>query len=137
MIEVGAFEYAGTHRETGTITFSYFDIAVAQALEKGGYLAKPEAATYKLSGSIKEVKMPYCSFGSCESGSAVEYTLTNKKTGKVAYTQLVVVPYTMECPVFMNDPTPFVMKAYAQTVGANIAQLIQILNRKTQSTLNN
>jgi hypothetical protein len=136
-IVLGEFEYAGVNKQVGDVTFANFRAAVEQALRKGGYLADGDHGTYRLSGKIMEVKVPHCVFGTCESGSAIEYTLTHTGSGKIAFQQLVVVPYTMECPVFMNDSmvAQIIMKAYTETVGANIAQLIQILNRKTAADL--
>ncbi len=137
-ISVGTFAYGGENTAYGEVTFQNFGAALHSALQKGGYLAKGSHARYRLTGEIKEVKVPRCLFGSCESGAAIAYTLTDTRSGKVVYDDLLVVPYTCEAPVFMNDPKvqqQVIMNAYTQTVGANIAQLIQVLNRKTASDL--
>ena len=133
-ISVGEFKYRGK-RERLAPLYLYTDQAVANGLRKAGYLANdPAQAKYTLSGEIKDVQWPACLFASCDTGSAIEYTMINKDE-YVAYHEMLVVPYTYERPLMGGDEVMILQQGLGGAIGNNIAHLLHVLNQKTKSDL--
>jgi hypothetical protein len=104
--------------------------SLGMALMQAGYLAADEAsAKYSLYASVKDVQFPRCVWATCETGSAIEYTLTDIKRGKVVYQELLVVPYTMEYPLLSDNPE-IPRAALGGALGQNYAHLLHVLSRK-------
>lgn len=138
----GKIALAGISAETQdadvNALYANASLAAQSALTKAGLMAEsPNAAPFVLSGTIKDVGTPRCFFGTCESGSSVQYSLINTKTKQKVYSDLLVVPYTMQCPVFMDGAQTYatVMNTFGGAYGNNLAQLIQVLSRKTKEDL--
>ena len=111
-------------------------LAAQNSLEKAGLLAADDKkASYVLSGAIKDVAVPSCSFGTCEVGSAIEYTLIDKNTGKTVYQELLVVPYSYDYPVFGANMAVVITEAMAGAIGNNFAHLIHVLTEKKKKNL--
>lgn len=134
-LEMGEFTYTGPNAAGNSIVFANFGSAVEMALSKGKFIAVGGKAAYRISGTIKDVATPSCVWGSCEGGATIEYTLTDLKTASEVHTDLLVVPYTAECPVMMDNALPWIMKTYTESIGANVAQLIQVISRLQKTDL--
>ena len=104
--------------------------ALAHSLSQANMLAPDQkSGAYRLSGVIKNVGWPSCMFGSCETGSAINYTMTDIKTGKTVYDETLVVPYMSEYP-FGGQPN--FLATLGGAVGENYAHLIHVLSMKKQ-----
>ena len=109
--------------------------ALKESLGKAGMLASEERAPYVLNGYIKDVGVPSCFFGTCETGAAIEYTLTDTKKDKIVYEELLVVPYMSEYPIMGADMNVVMRSTVGGAVGENYAHLIHVLSDKTQKEL--
>lgn len=109
--------------------------ALSDSLAQGGYLATSGRAHYSLSATIKDIKFPRCLFGSCETGAAVYYRLTDNKRKKLVYEELLVVPYTGEYPLFGANMTLVQRQMLGAALGENFAHLIHVLSLKKQKDL--
>jgi hypothetical protein len=131
-IALGDFTYGGESDVGNMYDNSRF--AAQQAMSKAGLLAvDPADAKYVLTAVIKDVRTS-CMFVTCEGGAAVDYTLTEKKTGRVAYHELIVVPHNYDYP-FGTDAALVIRPALGASVGNNIAHMIHLLTRKTEKDL--
>lgn len=130
-LQIGTIDYQGKQKEYLSQRFKNFEPALTQALEKGHYLSPAKPGAYTLSGTVLDLGYPSCAWGACESGSSVHYVLTRTKDQRVAWEQTLVVPFTMDAPVLMNNTQAAAMQIQTQNkaMGANIAHLIQVLNR--------
>lgn len=134
-IMVDDVTYAG-ERELLAPLYSEAGMSLAMVLNQSGYIAADEkAAQYRLSAVIRDTQIPRCFFGSCESGAAIDYTLVRIKDGKTVFSQLLVVPYTMEYPLFGADMGLVQRGALGGALGENYAHLLQVLSRKTKKEL--
>ena len=95
----------------------------------------PNKAKYILSGIIKDAGNPSCFFGTCETGSSIEYTMIEAKSKKVVYQDLLVVPYTQEYPAFGANMVAVIHQTMGGAVGNNFAHAIHVLTQKTQGDL--
>lgn len=106
------------------------------SLTKAGLMASnPNNAEYTLSAVIKDVGFPRCIFGTCETGSSIEYTLKHSKGDKIAYKQLLVVPYNYEYPAFGSNMEFVLCSAVGGAVGENLAHLMHVLTDKKKEDL--
>jgi hypothetical protein len=110
-----------------------FDLAVAQALQKAGYLA-PEAtqAKYRVSGEIMDFELPNCLYGSCDGGTTIKYRVENTK-GALLFEEIAVVPYTKEADFALEHNIDVIYPHAAAMLGENIAHFIQFISRKNTS----
>lgn len=132
-IMVGEVDYAGEKKGMAPLYISASD-SLALTLQQAGYLAADEAsAKYRLNATIKDVEFPSCLFGSCETGSAVKYTLNDIKRDRTVYQELLVVPYTGEYPLFGANMTLVQRRMLGSALGENYAHLLQVLSRKIKS----
>lgn len=134
-IAVGEFKYQAAHKHLAPL-YADTNIAVANALRKAGYLSGDAShAPYFLTGIIKDVQNPKCLFANCDTGSAIEYTLTDTEEDVVVYHELLVVPYTYDIPLLGGDEVMIIQHGYGGAIGNNIAHLLHVLNQKTKSDL--
>ncbi len=90
-IWVGDVTYGGNNGNTAP-AFQFAREALSDSLAIGSYRADGQNAPYTLSAIIMDVEFPRCFFGTCESGSTIKYTLSETKTEKVVYSDMLVVP---------------------------------------------
>jgi hypothetical protein len=134
-IAIGEFSYDAKRENLGRM-FENTRFAAQQSLTKAGLLARdPNKAEFILNGTIKDVAMPHCMFGTCETGSSIEYVLSHAKTGRVAYRELLVVPHNFEYPAFGSNMPLVIKAAMGGAIGENLAHLIHLLTLKTKKDL--
>lgn len=122
--------------ENSKIFYSNAHLAAQQALTQANLLSMDATkAQYILAANIMDVQYPSCMFGTCETGSSIEYSLTDSKTGSVVYKELLVVPHNYEYPVFGADPNVFIIEATGGAIGNNFAHLIHVLTNKNKADL--
>jgi hypothetical protein len=133
-VAVREFKYQGKAERLAPL-FLYTNIAVSEGLQKAGLLASsPSKVKYTISGVIKDVGFPQCLFANCDTGSAIEYTMTNQKED-VVYHELLVVPYTYDIPIMGGNEVLILQQGFGGAIGNNIAHLLHVLNQKTKSDL--
>lgn len=115
--------------------FDNAKIALSDSLAIAGLNGSAKDAQYNLSAAIKDVKMPLCIFGTCKTGSTIDYSLTERTTKRVVLNELVVVPFNYEYNIFAQDAGLAMRDAYAGAVGENFAHMIQVLNKQTETGL--
>lgn len=106
------------------------------SLTKAGLMTMNLAnAQFILRTNIKDITFISCRFGSCEGGSAIEYTLINAKTKKISYHDTLVVPFNYEYPAYGSNMDMVFRKAIGGAIGNNFAHLIHVLTQKTKEDL--
>lgn len=134
-IAIGDFVY-DAKQENLKHMYDNMRFAAQQSLTEAGLMVKdPAKAEFILSGTIKDVAIPHCIFGTCETGSSIEYALTHAKTGRVVYTELLVVPHNFEYPAFGSNMALVIRAAMGGAIGENLAHLIHLLTLKTKKDL--
>ncbi len=125
---------ADTGSESTNHILSNATQAAQTSLSKANLLSEtPDKAPYILSGKIKNVAINTCWFGTCESGSAIEYTLT--QAGTTVYKDTLVVPFNYEYPAFGADMNFVYRMTQGGAIGNNFAHLIHVLTSKNQGDL--
>ena len=110
-----------------------FDLAVAQALQKAGYLAtEAKQAKYRVSGEIIDFELPNCLYGSCDGGTTIKYRVESTQ-GNVLFEEIAVVPYTKEADFALEHNLDVIYPHAAAMLGENIAHFIQLISRKKAS----
>ena len=118
------------------ILYSNAGLAIQESLDQANLTSSdPAKATYLLTARIKDIGRLKCFFGTCESGSTIEYTLTHIKNQTTAYQETLVVPYNYDYPVFGADMGLVFRVVLAGVIGENTAHLIHVLTNKTQADL--
>jgi hypothetical protein len=119
-----------------TIIYSEMRYAFQSSLTEAKLLSSdPGKAQYILSGKLKDVGRLKCFFGTCEAGSSIEYTLTEAKSKKIVYKELLVVPFNYDYPVFGANMHVVVIEAMGGVIGENTAHLIHVLTEKKKADL--
>lgn len=138
---VGSFTYAGANEaefifKSKQNWLKHLDLAVEESLKKAKLLAKnQEKARYIISGEVKDFNLPNCLYGSCDGGSAINYSIEDKK-GRVLWQELVVVPYT-EPVAFSIELQPHVMWDHSgRVLSENVAHMVHVLSTKTTKDFN-
>jgi hypothetical protein len=134
-VAVGGFTYRGDNSRLSE-AYLHAGEAMEKGLDKAKLLYHTVAnAPYVLSAEIRDVQAPSCFFGTCDGGAAVDYVLTERATQRVAYQDLIVVPYTFTYTVFTGSDTQRQRQGYAGAVGENIAHMMHVLTTLTQKQL--
>jgi hypothetical protein len=108
--------------------------AFASALDQAGLLAKnADTAPYKLTATVVDVQDPSCAFKTtCETGSSIQYELRKAKDGAVVYKELVVVPFSLDFPLFGANMPLVIQDAMGGALGNNFAHVIHVLTNLSQ-----
>lgn len=118
------------------LNLANFSGTLSDALRRAGLRSADNAkATYEITGTILEVGNPQCFFGVCDNGSAIRYELTHIKQQRVVWTETIVVPHSMNYPLFGADIDQVILSSFTGAIGENISHTIQLLGQKTAKDL--
>lgn len=114
----------GPRAVTGALSDAAFRDALDDALRQKDYIIS-SGASYKLDAEVLEVKQPMIGFN-YEVVTKVHYTLTNAKSGKTVYNDVLTLPYTAVFGEAM-DSSVRMRIATARALRENIMHFLRIL----------
>ncbi len=109
------------------ITDAEYRDALVSALRLSGWYGG-DTGKYRLDANLLEVDQPYIGFNFTVTAKA-EYTLTDKKTGKVRYHDILTLPCTVTmAEAFVGEVR--LRNATSCAVGENITHLLKVLDQR-------
>ena len=110
------------------ISADQYSEALASSLRQAGWYSNSDTSKYLLTAHLMKIDQPLIGFSFTVTSQA-QYTLTERKTGKVRYDDVLTLP----CTVTMSEA--FVgevrmRKATACSVGENITHFLKVLSQR-------
>jgi hypothetical protein len=110
------------------VTSEQYNEALMGSLRMAGWYSLPDSARFRLDAHMTEIHQPLIGFNFTVTSKA-EYTLTEKKTGKVRYNDVLTLPCTVMFSEAFNADLRM-RKATACAVGENITHFLKVLSER-------